>query len=56
MSLVQMFWQWRDGKLEMKAERVIASIDEMQAFVEDCWKEYPPPDGAMFLAVNVNPE
>lgn len=48
----QMHWQFRDGTTELKAQKDVEYIDDMRVFVRDTRKEFPLPDGAMWLTCN----
>ena len=48
-ELRQVHWQFKDGRTEFVAQREISSNEEMSDFVKDCWRDHPPPQGAVFM-------
>lgn len=50
-TLVQLHWQFKDGKTDCRAQREISSYAEMREWMDEAWRDFPPPEGAHFLAV-----
>jgi len=51
---MQIHWQFKDGATEMIAQRDINSNEEMREFVKETSTNHPLPDGAIWMACDVN--
>jgi hypothetical protein len=57
VMLVQLHWQYRNGKTEMKAQREINNQEEMRTFVKETQEEYPLPNRhVMWMTCNEKSE
>lgn len=50
-QLIQLHWQYKDGKTDERAQREIASHDELREFIAEIEKSHPLPEGAVWLFV-----
>lgn len=50
--LYQLHWQYKDGSTEMRTQREVNSLDEMEVFVKETQEAHPLPDGAIWMACN----
>lgn len=55
-KLLQLHWQFGDGRTEMKSQQEIGSGAEMRAFEKDVQARHPLPEGAQWLICNEESE
>lgn len=54
--LMQMHYQFKDGKTEFVAQRDVENLKEMQFWVKELWKTHAPPENAIWMACNEKSE
>jgi len=47
--LMQLHWQFKDGKTEMRAQRDIMSREDMQKFIDETKISHPLPEKAIWM-------
>lgn len=49
-ELLQIHWEYKDGRLsEFVSQREIKDYQEMKKWLDELWRDNPPPDGAVFV-------
>jgi hypothetical protein len=46
--ILQFHWQYKDGHTEFKAQREVASNEDVRACVKELKAEFPLPEGSMW--------